>query len=720
MVVAAMSEAFLSPLWYRLASLRPALKPQARVRRHRFRGQTWYVVQDPASGRFNRLSPAAYQLLGLMDGKRTMDDLWNVAIDQLGDDAPSQEEVIRLLSQLHSADLLYCEVSPDSTELFDRFARQSRARQKSNWRNPFSIRFPLWNPDRFLVRTIPFLRPFFSWWGALGYCAVVGAALVLAGLHWPELGGNLSDRVLAADNLVILALCFPIVKLLHELGHAYATRAGDGEVHEMGILLLVFMPVPYVDASAASGFRSKWHRVLVGSAGMLVEVFIASLFMFIWVAAEPGLLRAVAFNVILIAGVSTVVFNGNPLLRFDGYFILSDLIEIPNLANRGTQYWRYLAERYLFRMPNSEPPIATEGERRWFLFYTPAALVYRTFVLVAIVLYIAGEWFFIGVALAIWGAISMLVWPVGKLLTYLWSLPRATRIRRRAIVATALLVMALSSLLFVVPMPFRIQSEGVVWLPEEAHVRAGADGFVRSVLVRPGTEVSAGMPLVESYDSVTAAQLRVIEARIAELQARLDFQLFNEKVQAELTRQELVRERANYDHMARRAEDLVARSGVKGRFMVERADDLPGRYFRKGEVVGYVTHEDRKIIRAVVTQDDVDLVRSRLKEVDVRLAEREDMVYRAAMVREVPAAKEQLPSTALSSEGGGRIAADPRDPKGGKSLASTFQFDLEWKDDVPPVNYGGRVYVRFTLEPEPLAHQWYLRIRQAFLARFHV
>ena len=139
--------------------------------------------------------------------------------------------------------------------------------------------------------------------------------------------------MLSAQNLLLLWLVFPVIKLLHELGHAYAAKAGGGEVHEMGMMLLVFMPVPYVDATAAGGFRSKWRRALVGAAGMLVELFIASLCMFVWVLVEPGVMRAVAFNVMLIAGVSTVVFNGNPLLRFDGYYILSDLIEIPNLAH---------------------------------------------------------------------------------------------------------------------------------------------------------------------------------------------------------------------------------------------------------------------------------------------------------------------------------------------------------------------------------------------------
>jgi putative peptide zinc metalloprotease protein len=713
-------EAFLSPLWYRVAALRPALKVQARIRRHRFRGQVWYVIHEPSSGRFHRFTPAAYQLLGAMDGRRTMDEVWKLALDELGDDTPGQEEVIRLLAQLHSADLLHCEVSPDSAELFERFGRQRRARRKSNWRNPFSIRIPLWDPDRFLIRTLPWLKPLFGWQGAIVYCATLGVAITLAALHWPELTGNLSDRVLTAQNLVVLWLCFPVVKFLHELGHGYAAKAGGGEVHEMGVLFLVFMPIPYVDASAASAFRNKWHRVLVGAAGMLTELFIASLFMVVWVMAEPGWLRAVAFNVMLIAGISTVIFNANPLLRFDGYFILSDLIEIPNLGNRGTQYWRYLAERYLFRMPSAEPPLATPGERRWFLFYTPAALVYRIFVLMAIVLYIAAAWFFIGVVLAIWGAVTMLLLPLGKFIAYLVKLPRAARARRRAIAVSSAAVGLVLVLLALVPVPFRIQTEGVVWLPEEAHVRAGADGFVRAVLAPPGGVVHTGAPLVESHDPAVAAQIRVSTARIRELEAQLDRLLFTERVQAELTRQELMSERAHLAHMRRRAEDLVARSGTSGRLVLDRASDLPGRYYRKGDLFGYVVHDGGGIVRAVISQDDVDLVRSRLVRVDVRLAERQEAVYSAVLLREVPAARDELPSAALSSEGGGRFAADPRDPKGAKSMETTFQLDLALTQPLPSATYGGRVYVRFVLEPETLGQRAYRRLRQVFLTQFHV
>ena len=712
--------AFLSQSWYRVADLRPALKSQSNIRRHRFRGEAWYVIQDPASGRFNRFTPAAYQLLGLMNGKRTMDQIWDVAVEQLGDETPSQEEVIGLLSQLHSADLLNCEVNPDSAELFERFENQDRMRRRSNIKNPFSIRIPLWDPDKFLSRTMPRLHPYVAWAGAAIYLLVVGYALLLAAVNWPELTGNLSDRVFSAQNLVVLWLCFPVVKLLHELGHGYAVKAGGGEVHEMGIMFLVFMPIPYVDASAANGFRSKWRRVLVGAAGMLTELFLASLAMIVWVAAEPGLVRAFAFNTMLVAGVSTLVFNGNPLLRYDAYYILSDLIEMPNLATRGNQYWRYLFERYVFRVPQVEPPLLSAGERRWVIFYTPAALIYRSFVLIFIVLYIAAQWFFIGVVLAIWGVVSMFGLPLFKLVRYLSDVPRAAGARGRAYFAAASFVVLVSVLLFAVPAPMRLMVEGVVWLPEEANVRAGADGFVADVLVPPGTVVEAGQPLVTTYDPALSAELEASAGRLEELQATLNVHRFEDRVAAELTRDEIRRERAIYQRLNESSEKLVARSAVPGRYVVDRAVDLPGRFYKKGDALGYVIQDNTNIVRIVVSQHDVGLVRSRLREISVQLRERLGTVYPAELVRAVPAAGNYLPSTVLSSEGGGAIAADPRDPKSGKTLERMFQFDLELPPDVGTINYGGRAYVRLELESEPLGLQWGRRLRQLFLERFSV
>ena len=276
-----MAGPFLSASWYRVAALRPQLRAHARIQRQRFRGQAWYVLHDSAAGKLHRFSPAAYRVIQLMDGERTLAAIWDEVAAAAGAAAPTQDEVIRLLAQLHAGDLLQADLPPDVEELAERSRKQKRQKLWQSFINPMSIRIPLWDPDRFLNRSWPLLKSLFGPLGLSLWLLVVLPALLLAGLHWHELTANLSDQVLATRNLVLLWLVYPLLKALHELGHAYAVKSGEGEVHEMGIMLLVLAPIPYVNATAAGVFRSKWSRALVGAAGILVELFLAGIAMFV-------------------------------------------------------------------------------------------------------------------------------------------------------------------------------------------------------------------------------------------------------------------------------------------------------------------------------------------------------------------------------------------------------------------------------------------------------
>ena len=180
--------------------------------------------------------------------------------------------------------------------------REERARARRAFGNPMAIRLALWDPDRFLDRIAPLWRLIWSRAGLLLWLAVVLPAAFLVAPHWPELSNNFADRVLATDNLFILYLLFPILKALHELGHATAVKARGGEVHDLGVIFLVMLPVPYVEASASIAFRSKWQRATVGAAGVAVELFLAAIAFYLWLLAEPGVVRAALFNAMLIAG----------------------------------------------------------------------------------------------------------------------------------------------------------------------------------------------------------------------------------------------------------------------------------------------------------------------------------------------------------------------------------------------------------------------------------
>src|SRR5579862_3174506 len=715
-----MAVPLLSTSWYRVAERRPKLRSHARLYRHRYRGELWYLLQDPASSRVHRFTPAARLIISLMDGTRTVSQLWEIANRRLAEGAPTQDEMIQLLGQLHAADLLQSDVTPDVVELFTRGAREDRARYRRSFANPMALRIPLWDPDAFLNRSNRWVRWIWSRWGAILWLAVVLPALFLIPPHWPELSNNFADRVLALDNLVVLYCVFPMLKALHEMGHATATKAGGGEVHDMGIMMLVLLPVPYVEASAATIFKSKYRRALVGAAGVTVELFVAALAFYAWLLVEPGLVRAVLFNVMVIASVSTLVFNGNPLLRYDAYYILADLIEIPNLAARSARYWAYLLERYVLGVRDAETPATASAEKAWFVFYGFAATCYRVLVTAVIALFIAQRFFVIGVLLALWAVAAMAFVPVIRGIRHLTANPRLHRKRTRATAAVVAIGLACSGFLLGVPIPYHSHAEGALWLPEEAIVRAGADGFLQKFLVEPGTRVVVGQALTQSSEPALAAELRRDQAKIAELKAEYDAEFVTNQAKAQIVRDQLDSAQASLALVGERTADLVSRARVDGVFVVPGMVDMPGRYYHKGDLLGYVIGKARPLARVVVRQDAVDQVRLATARVEVRLAEDPERVLQGHIVRQVPAGDEVLPSPALAAQMGGDIATDPRDSKDPRALQRVFQFDVALARAGQLSDFGQRVFVRFDHQMEPLGLQWYRSLRLLFLTTFNV
>jgi len=709
-----------SASWYRVAELRPRLRGHVRIHRHFYRGERWYVLEDRVSRRMHRFNAVAYYGIGLMDGRRTLQAIWESALERYGDDAPTQDETIRLLGQLHGADVLQADVTPDVAEMLRRAKRATKSTWRQNLLSPLAVRIPLFDPERLLERWLAWYRPLFGWAGALVWLLVVGSALLTAAQHWQELSRDFTDRVLAPQNLLLMYLTFPLLKLCHEFGHACATRAWGGEVHEMGVMFLVLMPIPYVDASAASSFPQARRRAVVGAAGMMVEVFLASIALFLWLEAQPGIARAVLYNVMLIAGVSTVFFNANPLLRYDGYYILCDLLQMPNLRNRANEYLGYLVNAKLFGL-HAPAPEASSAEKFWFVLFAVASFAYRTFIMLAIAIFIASRYMLVGVLLALWAIFTSFVLPLAKGLGYVLLHGRVRPKRTRAVAVTAALAGGVALLLFAVPLPLWVNAEGVIGVPEEARVRAGADGFVRQVLLEPGRIASRGTALVVAEDFELESQIRVLEARLRMLEVRAHAELQEDRVRWLVTREEIAAARAELDHARERYAGLTARSAVSGEFVLAAATDLPTRYLRKGQDIGYVVPAGMTTARVLVSQDDIDLVRQRAAHVRVKLAGRLYDTYEAKIRREVPAASDRVANIAMSSAGGGAAPLDPQasQQQQGKTIGTWFEYELELPTTRAFV-LGEHVYARFELGAEPLGWRAYRALRQLFLRRFAV
>jgi len=715
-----MSESLFSTYWYRVAKLKPALRDSAEISRHVYRGQAWYVLRNRLNGKNHRFNQAAYALIGQMDGQRTVQQIWDNSAATPVQEVPGQDEMIRLLGRLHDADLIQGDILPSTTEMF----RQVENEQKQGWKqrvaNPFSLRFPLFDPERFLqkcqgLNRLLFTRSMFILWLIIVLTAA-GAALV----NWSDLSASLSDQLYSPNNLLALWLVYPLVKIFHELGHALAVKHWGGEVHETGVILLALTPLPYVDASASASFPEKRQRITVAAMGMMVELLLASIALFIWLNVETGMISSLAYNVMLIGGISTLLFNGNPLLRYDGYYILADLIEIPNLGQRSSRYFGYLLQRFLLQNHSSQSPVTAPGEAAWFAVYGPLSFCYRILIMIGLVWLVSSRFFVIGVLIALWGAISLMIIPAVRSLSQFLNTPAARSHRTRLILVGSGTTLLAALLLFVLPLPLWTSTQGVVWLPEQAKIRAGASCEVVKILVPTEQVVVKGQPLLSGSDPFLAAEIAVYRAQLTELYAKYHAQPLQERVKRKLLRDQIEMIRGDLQQTEEQEEKLLVLSPADGKFILIDDQNLPGHFVKQGELLGYIIADHRPTIRTLINQTDIGLIREQVTGVEIRLANQTDKTLQANIQRIFPTAELNLPSAALGTVGGGVIPIDPNDPDGLRALESHFQLELSLPNEVKNPHIGGRVYVRFEHGRMPLAMQMYRGLRQLLLRKFYV
>ncbi len=719
MALLTMSEKLYSASWYRVANIKPQLRRHIRIERHNYRGELWHVIHDTINARSYRFGPEAYFIISRLHNEHDLQSIWQQALEQLGDDCPTQDETIQLLGQLHSADLIQADITPDTLELFERQQRKKRQRWKQYIGNPLSLRLRLADPDRLLTFLLPLAKLVFSNVGIILWLAVICWGLTQTIIHWQALTNNIADRVLAPHNLFLMWLLYPIIKGLHELGHGASTRLWGGEVHELGLMFLVFVPIPYVDASASAAFPEKHRRIIIAAAGMMVELFIASLALLVWLNVQPGVIHDAAFAIMLIAGISTLLFNGNPLLRFDGYYIFADAIAVPNLAQRSNRYIRYLIEHYIFGIQNSDSPIEQPTEQKWLLFYGLAAGLYRILITAFIAIFIGSKWLLMGVLIALWGAFNLLIIPTHRLIKTFAKHPELRARRSRAILGVSILF-SFITLLLIIPLPQRTVAYGVLWLPEDARIRTSSDCFVKAILSQDGTAVQSGNPLIRCDEPRLNADVATLQAQFREFAARKASLKQTDRVRLEIIKEELKAIKSALALALQQQQGLNITSAVNGHFVLPSGQDLLGAFAKQGETLGYVIENNAAVVRTIIPQRDIGLIQAGTHAVQVRLMEAPLKAISASIKREVPAAVDTLPSPALGSAGGGYIEVDASDPNGLQTTQRVFQLDVILPANTKINSWGSRAIVRFDHGYSPLFSQLYRKLQQLLLRELSV
>ena len=715
-----------SESWYRVKDLAPRLRPTAQITRQHFRGERWYVVRDAAGNQFHRLSDAAYRFVGLLDGSRTVGEAWELVGGQLADEAPTQPEVIQILSQLYAANLIQTDVSPDAQVLLRRHKKQQQKKMQGRLMNLLFPRMPIWDPDRFLKQWMPLMRPLLSTAGLLLWVAVVVAAIIAVIPEGPRLAEAASNAInLKAnpENAFWLYAVFVLIKLIHELGHGFFCRRFGGEVHELGLMLLVLIPCPYVDASTSWGFQSKWHRALVSSGGMIFELFVAALCAFVWLNTNPTtLINQLAYNAMLIASVSTVLFNANPLLRYDGYYILSDLWEIPNLQQKSTEYALGLVKRHVFRV-KSQQPLPPIGQRVRLFCYAIASSVYRVFISIAIMLmvlfHLPEEVRVLGLLMGAGAVATFFIVPAYKLFKYLTIEPELHRKRGRAWAFTLGVAAAVVVLVGIIPWPQRVRAEAVTQPEQRSYVRVGrAAGFVQTVLVKDGDDVTQGQAILRLSDPKLDAEIQGLEAQMGGADLRLRASSASDPAQRILDlSSRAVYANALADAQKRKAA-LVLRSPIAGRLISPNIQNLPGQYLKVGQEVATVDQRGNLIAYVPIGQADAQLLmaeglQQHAMDTEIRLSSdpAADPIY-ALQTRLSPAADQSVRSRALLYAGGGQLAPSPEDKTGKTSVTQQYELRVVFANADDKILPDQHAFVRVTLDKKPLIQQWTRKLLQ--------
>ena len=438
-------------------------RPDLIARRHHYLGRSYWIVKDPVGLNYYRFQEEEYALLNWLDGAVSLDELK----DRFEEEYPPQkitlEELQQFLGMLHRSGLVIAAVGGQGKQLLKRRGERRRKELIGALSNVLCIRFKGFDPERFLNWLYPRIGWFYSPLAVTACIALGLSALTLVAVQFQVFTSRLPafHEFFNFENALLLSCTLGVVKVLHEFGHGLACKHFGGECHEMGVMVLVLTPCLYCNVSDSWLLPNKWHRAAIGAGGMYVELVLASIATWIWWYSEPGLMNHLCLNAMFVCSVSTVIFNANPLLRYDGYYILSDITEIPNLRQKAISVLsRKLGEWFLGLEPPDDP-FLPERNQIFFALYSVAASIYQWVIVYSILFFLYHVFKPYGlekigqlIALAsLWRLIGMPLYQLGKFFYVPGRLEKVKKARMFASLAAAIAILAA---VFLVPLPHTV------------------------------------------------------------------------------------------------------------------------------------------------------------------------------------------------------------------------------------------------------------------------
>jgi putative peptide zinc metalloprotease protein len=484
--------------------LSPKLRRDLIVVPQFYEGMTHYVVKEPIGQKFFRFKIEEYFLLQQFDGRKTLTDVKKEFERQYRPQTITIEDLLRFVSQLHEAGLVQVETAEQAKALITRRRKNQWKRVWQFFANILYIKIPIVDPERLLT----WMYPYFRWIYTRTFVAVslgmMAAALISVLANWGSFTANLPswDKFFSWQTIMYFWVSLAVIKIIHEFGHGLTAKHFGGEVHEMGMLFLVLTPALYCDVTDSWMLPSKWKRIWISAAGIYVECFLAAIATFVWWNTEPGVLKSLMLATMFICSVNTILFNANPLLRYDGYYVMADWLEIPNLRIKSSQFFQQLLQDKVLGLEVPPQHYMPRSRRTLFVIYAIASYLYRWVVTFSILFFLyqflkpykLGS---ISAMLAIGSLIPLIVMPCYQMFKFVGQPGRMRKVKKARAAACFAAFLAAVSAILLIPVPLQISGPFVIAAEDPAPVYAEVPGRVVRYYVRDGDLVREGDPIAE-------------------------------------------------------------------------------------------------------------------------------------------------------------------------------------------------------------------------------
>lgn len=548
------------------------IRPDLVVQRVEYRGVVSWVVKDPVGLKYHRLDPEQYRCLQLLDGHSNLEQL----NEKLAEEFPTLHlqltDVQGLVTELHRKGVVFSNRPGQGPAFLEQQREETKKKRLNLFKNILYLRLPGWDPQT----TLDFLYPFFRWTSHplalfMLACFVV-SSWVLVFVNFREFESRLPEfqQFFGWPNLIYLWITMALVKVLHEFGHGMTCKHYGGECHEMGVMLLVFSPTLYCDVTDSWMMPNKWHRIIIGAGGMIVEVVLSAAMIYVWWFTEPGLLHHLALNLFFITTITTVIFNANPLMRFDGYYMMSDWLEIPNLRPKADKTLREKFAWYCLGIePKPDRTMPTSG-KLWFILFAISAWIYRWVVVFGITLFLYTvlkpyELQSIGVTMAV-VSVASIIWGLGSNFYKIIMAPRIEPISyfRTATSITVLCLLIAGAMC--IPFPWHLEAPVLLEPDQIQHVYTETPGELKEVLVKPGDIVAEGDSLAILYNHEKQLELEKTKLQLETENLRLiTYQAQNSTPLEKQARTKIKNLESQISELSRQLEKLTLKAPISGR-----------------------------------------------------------------------------------------------------------------------------------------------------------